>query len=167
MIMPTIIKPNELKFTENKSEVSEFSWHTCVPRLAELTGSKHLIFDIRSLDPGKFSYPYHFHLYSEELFVIFSGSATLRSPEGLQILDQGDIVFFETGETSAHQLYNHTGASCVYLDIRTNIGFDVTEYPDSGKINFYPNFGIYEKQSKVDYFKGEEKVKNIWKDLKK
>ena len=165
--MPTIINPDELQFVESKSILSEFKWHSCIPRLAEYTGSKHLIFDIRSLDPGKYSYPYHFHRYSEELFVILSGSATLRTPEGIQILSQGNIIFFEMGETSAHQLFNHCDVSCVYLDIRTNIGFDVTEYPDSGKINIAPDYGIFEKQSKVDYFRGEEHVKKIWEGLKK
>jgi uncharacterized cupin superfamily protein len=165
--MPTIINPDVLQFAMNKSAPSEFQWHSCVPRLAELTGSKHLIFDIRSLDPGKYSYPYHFHRYSEELFVILSGAVTLRSPEGLQVLHKGNMVFFEMGESSAHQLFNHGDVPCVYLDIRTNIGFDVTEYPDSGKINIAPDYGIFEKQSKVDYFRGEENVKKIWEQLKK
>ena len=165
--MPTIINPNELQYVESKAAMDEFRWRSCIPRLAELTGSKHLIFDIRSLDPGKYSYPYHFHRYSEELFVIFSGSATLRSPEGLLVVNPGNLVFFETGESSAHQLFNHGDVPCVYLDIRTNIGFDVTEYPDSGKINIAPDHGIYEKQSKVDYFKGEKNIGKIWEGLKK
>jgi hypothetical protein len=36
------------------------------------------------LDPGKFSFPYHFHRAAEELFVILSGEAILRFPEGCQ-----------------------------------------------------------------------------------
>ena len=163
--MPTIIKPEEIKFEGNNASLSQFNWHTCVPRLASLSNSKQMIFDVRSLDAGKFSYPYHFHRNSEELFVIFSGSATLRTPNGLQVINKGEIVFFETGESGAHQLYNHTNEPCVYLDIRTFLGFDVTEYPDSGKINFAPNHGVYEKQSKVEYFKGEENIDKIWKSL--
>jgi uncharacterized cupin superfamily protein len=165
--MPTIIKQVELKFEGNKAALPQFNWHTCTPRLAALANSKHLIFDVRSLDAGKYSYPYHFHRNSEEIFVIFSGSATLRAPNGLHIVNKGEIIFFELGETGAHQLYNHTNEPCIYLDIRTSFGLDVTEYPDSGKINFAPNHGVYEKQSKVDYFKGEENVGEIWKTLKK
>jgi uncharacterized cupin superfamily protein len=164
--MPTIINPSELEFVKGKSDLDKFNWHTCVPRLAELVNSKHLIFDVRSLDAGKYSYPYHFHKFSEELFVIFSGSAILRSPNGLQTIKQGDIIFFEIGESGTHQLYNHGDVPCVYLDIRTNVGFDITEYPDSGKINIAPNQGIFEKKAKVDYFKGEENIDKIWDDLK-
>jgi uncharacterized cupin superfamily protein len=164
--MPTIINKDNLQFTEGKSPLNEFNWHTAVPRLSEIVQSEYLIFDIRSLDPGKYSYPYHFHRYAEEMFVIFSGSATLRTPEGLQTVSPGNIIFFEKGETSAHQLFNHSDEPCVYLDIRTTIGFDVTEYPDSDKINIAPNHGIFEKNTKVDYFKGEENVTDIWKELK-
>ncbi len=48
---------------------------------------------------------------------------------------EGDIVFFEIGPEGAHQLYNHTGEPCRYLDIRTEAGLDICEYPDSDKIN--------------------------------
>jgi uncharacterized cupin superfamily protein len=165
--MPTIIKPSELEFVENKAALTHCNWHTCLPRLGTLTNSKHLILDIRSLDPGKYSYPYHYHHFSEELFVVFSGSATLRTQKGLQEIQQGEIVFFETCETGAHQLFNHTNMPCVYLDIRTFKDYDVTEYPDSNKINIAPNFGIFEKKDQVEYSKGEENIDEIWKTLKK
>jgi uncharacterized cupin superfamily protein len=76
-------------------------------------------------------------------------------------------VFFELGETSAHQFFNHSDTPCVYLDIRTNMGFDVTEYPDSGKVNIFPFRLIFEKDKQVNYHKGEEKVETIWEALKK
>ena len=126
--------------------------------------SKYLQFDIRSLDPGKFSFPYHFHGNAEELFVILSGEATLRTPQGFEKIGEGDIVFFEQGPSSAHQVYNHSDSPCVYLDIRTAIGIDICEYPDSEKINILPYLEIYEKASKVDYYKGEENVKEKWPD---
>jgi uncharacterized cupin superfamily protein len=164
--MPTVIRPDQLVFEKGNTPLDMFNWHTAVPRLSEMVKSKHLIFDIRSLDPGKYSYPYHFHRYSEELFIFLSGSATLRSPQGLQEVKQGEVVFFETDESGAHQLYNHNDIACVYVDIRTYLGHDVTEYPDSEKINIAPGFGVYETQSKVSYFKGEERVAEIWKNLR-
>ncbi|CQR55260.1 cupin domain-containing protein [Paenibacillus riograndensis] len=72
-----------------------------------MAGSKHLLFEIRSLDPGKYSYPYHFHRSAEEIFVILSGRAMLRTPAGFQELWEGDTVFFESGPEGAHQLFNH------------------------------------------------------------
>jgi uncharacterized cupin superfamily protein len=131
-----------------------------------LCNSKDLYFNIRKLDSGKYSYPYHFHYNAEELFIILEGSVTLRTTQGLQILSKEDMVFFEMGESSAHQLFNHTPEACIFFDLRTNNGLDVTEYPDSKKIKVGPDFGVFEKGSEVDYFKGEEQVEKIWERLK-
>jgi len=159
--MPKIFNPNSVTFEERKSRIPEFLWHTS-PRLAELSNAKNFQFDIRSLDPGKFSFPYHFHRAAEELFVIFSGEVTLRSPEGFQKLSQGDVAFFEEGADGAHQLYNHNDSPCIYLDLRTTIGIDVCEYPDSEKVNILPNIEVFESSSSVDYYKGEENVVSKW-----
>ncbi len=159
--MPRIFNAKTISFEERESRIPEFSWHTS-PRLAKLSNAKHLQFDLRSLDPGKFSYPYHFHRAAEELFVILSGEATLRSPKGFQKVAEGDIVFFAEGAEEAHQLYNHTDSPCIYLDVRTTIGIDVCEYPDSGKINILPYQEVFESSSFVDYYKGEENVTAKW-----
>ena len=159
--MPKIFNLKNISFEKTKSRIPEFLWHTS-PRLAELSNAKHLQFDIRSLDSGKFSFPYHFHRAAEELFMILSGEATLRTPEGFQKVSEGDIVFFEEGAKGAHQLYNHSDLPCVYLDVRTTPGIDVTEYPDSGKVNILPERQIFESSSSVDYYKGEENVAAKW-----
>ena len=159
--MAKIYNAENTSFKEMKSRIPEFLWHTS-PRLAELSNAKNLQFDIRSLDSGKFSFPYHFHRAAEELFVILSGDATLRSPEGFQRVSQGDIVFFEQGAGGAHQLYNHGDVPCVYLDVYAAVGIDVCEYPDSGKINILPAMDIFETSSSVNYYKGEENVVKKW-----
>jgi uncharacterized cupin superfamily protein len=159
--MAKIFNAKSTTFEQRKSRIPEFLWHTS-PRLAELSNAKHLQFDIRSLDPGKFSFPYHFHRAAEELFMVLSGEATLRSPEGFQKVCEGDIVFFEEGAKGAHQLYNHGDSPCMYLDVRTMMGIDVCEYPDSGKVNILPQMQIFERSSAVDYYKGEENVAAKW-----
>ena len=135
--MAHIFNAKNLSFRLRQSPIPEFSWHTS-PKLAELVKSKRLHFDVRSLDPGKYSYPYHFHRNAEELFVILSGKAILRTPGEFVELTEGDIVFFEMGQEGAHQLYNHTEHPCCFLDIRTAADIDVCVYPDSGKINILP-----------------------------
>ena len=70
--MAQIFNANDLSFTLRQSPIPEFSWYTS-PKLAEIVNSKYLQFDVRSLDPGKYSYPYHFHRNAEEIFVILSG----------------------------------------------------------------------------------------------
>ncbi|WP_187355285.1 cupin domain-containing protein [Paenibacillus tengchongensis] len=162
--MPVIFNEENVSFKVRQSPVPEFSWHT-TEKLSELYGSQHLIFHIRSLDPGKYSYPYHFHRNAEEMFVILSGKALLRTPEGLQEVKAGDTVFFETGPGGAHQLFNHTELPCTYLDLRTNNGLDVAEYPDSGKINILPYEEVYQAEGRVDYYLGETETAEIWRRL--
>jgi uncharacterized cupin superfamily protein len=79
--MPKIFHLNEIPLKKRNSKILEYAWHTSSD-LGNIAKTKYLLFDIRSLDPGMFSYPYHFHRAAKELFVIFSGKATLRSPDG-------------------------------------------------------------------------------------
>lgn len=164
--MPTIIKPDDFEFIPDDYSLEQFDLLTLAPRLSKMVGSKHLVFDLRQLNPGKYSFPYHFHRNAEELIIILSGSMTIRTPDGFEIIGKGQIAFFELGETSAHQFYNHDSAPCIYLDIKTNAGIDICEYPDSGKINISPFNEVFEKHSQVDYNKGEENIEMIWEKLK-
>lgn len=161
--MPTVFNSLQLEFKTREAPISEFSWKTS-PRLAKLVNSEDFQFDIRSLDQGRFSFPYHFHRNAEELFVIISGKAMLRSPDGFTEVNKGDVIFFEKGPSGAHQLFNHGDSPCVYLDLRTTVAVDVCEYPDSNKINILPYQEVYESSAKVDYYKGEENVKTKWPD---
>ena len=159
--MPNIFTENDFSRDAEKSPQSEFLWYAG-PLLSERFGSRHLLFDIRSLDPGMFSFPYHFHRNSEELFVVLSGEATIRFEKEFRKVRKGDMVFFETGPSGAHQVYNHADLPCRYLDIRTNNGTDICEYPDSGKINITPYHEIYDSGSRVDYYKNEDNVTGKW-----
>ena len=159
--MPKIFKLDSLPLEKNSSEITDFSWQSSPP-LAEISKSRKIQFNVRSLFPGKFSFPYHFHRNAEELFVIFEGEATLRSPDGFQKITKGDIVFFEEGPAGSHQLYNHTDSPFVYLDIRTSTEIDVCEYPDSNKINILPYLEVYDAKTTVNYYQGEENVSEKW-----
>lgn len=159
--MPVTFKSTNMELKKNESPIPCFSWKASLP-LEELSHSKYLHFDIKSLFPGKFSYPYHFHRNAEELFVVLEGEATLRSPKGFQQISKGDIIFFEEGPTGTHQIYNNSDNPFVYLDIRTKANVDVCEYPDSGKINILPALDIFKKTSKVSYYAGEDDVRSKW-----
>ncbi len=159
--MPLIHRLSEIELRKNKSPIPDFSWESSLP-LEEISKSKYLHFDIKSLFPGKFSYPYHYHRNAEELFVILQGEATLRTPEGYKTILKGDIIFFEEGASGTHQLYNHSDDQLVYLDLRTRANIDVCEYPDSGKINILPAMEIFKKGKKVPYYAGEECVRDYW-----
>ncbi len=163
--MATIIKGEERDFQSNPNKIDGFRILT--DRTREKLGviPQWLNFDVRQLNPRECNAAYHFHRYAEELFVIQQGAATLRTPEGLEIVRSGDIIFFEAGETGAHQLYNHTDDPCVFLDIRTYIGHDICEYPDSNKLLIVPNGETFVRDDQHDYFEGEEGIREIWNKL--
>ena len=163
--MATIFKSEQRDFQESANKIDPFRIFTDVSRVKKGVNPENLIFDLRQLNPSQYSAPYHFHRYAEELFLILSGSATLRTPDGLEIVNSGDLVFFEKGETGAHQLYNHTQEPCVYLDIRTYLGYDVAEYPDSDKILIAPTFEIFNKKNQAKYFDGETGIKEKWNEI--
>lgn len=77
--MATILKSSERDFQENPNRIDKFRLFTDISRANKDVNPENLNFDIRKLNPGEFSSPYHFHRYAEELFMIISGSATLRS----------------------------------------------------------------------------------------
>jgi len=163
--MATILKSDQREFKENPNKIDNFRLFTDVSRGKNVITPQNLNFDLRQLNPAQYSAPYHFHRFAEELFMIISGSAKLRTPDGLEIVNSGDLIFFEMGETGAHQLYNHTNESCVYLDIRTFVGYDVCEYPDSNKFLLAPSFEIFSKDSKLGYFDGEENITEKWSQI--
>jgi uncharacterized cupin superfamily protein len=164
--MATILKSDQREFKENPGKIDPYRLFSDVSRAKNGIYPVNLNFDLRLLNPGQFSAPYHFHRNAEELFMVVSGSMTLRTPKGLEVVTSGDLVFFEMGETAAHQFYNHGTEPCTYLDVRSFVGTDIAEYPDSGKILLAPSMEIFKKGSKPDYFEGEENILQIWDKLK-
>jgi uncharacterized cupin superfamily protein len=164
--MATILKYEDRNFQEDPNKIDSFRLFSDVTRKKKGLNPKHLNFDLRLLNPGQYSAPYHSHRFAEELFMIISGSMTLRTPDGLKIVSAGDLVFFEIGDTGAHQFFNHNSESCTYLDIRSFIGFDICDYPDSGKILIAPSYEVFNKEDKAGYFDGERDVKEKWDKLR-
>ena len=163
--MAYILHKSDYNFQPNPNKIEPFQLFTDVTRSKDNIKPKYLDFDVRKLNPGEFSAPYHYHRYADELFYIISGSATLRTPEGLTEISEGDILFFEAGEESAHQLGNQTDTPCVYLDLRTSIGYDIVVYPDSDKLITVPEGETFSLKELKPYFDGETNIKGIWQKL--
>lgn len=92
--MATVLKSAGRRFRENENRIDKFRLLTDVSRQGKGLEPENLNFDVRRLDPGQYSAAYHFHHAAEEMFMIISGSGTLRTPEGLEVVDAGDVVFF-------------------------------------------------------------------------
>ena len=153
--MATIIHTAESNFQPNLNKIDGFRLLTDTLRTNKGVNPQYLNFDVRKLMPGEFNAPYHYHRYADELFYIISGTAELRTCDGLSKVSVGDILFFEAGECGAHQLFNCGAEPCVYLDMRSYIGHDVCIYPDSNKLITIPEGEIFQLDNQCDYFEGE------------
>jgi len=74
--MATILKSENRDFQEDSNKIDNFRLFSDVSRMKAGIKPKNLNFDLRQLDPGQFSAPYHFHRFAEELFMIIVGSVT-------------------------------------------------------------------------------------------
>jgi uncharacterized cupin superfamily protein len=153
-----IVKSREAAWTDamNKGAFGQ--------RRKELGSTGKMSASLWELLPGKKSFPFHMHHVTEEALLVISGSAKVRSPEGLTPVSAGDWVMFPPGD-GAHQLINDGGESMVYLALGVSTGVDIVEYPDSGKVASAIQAGperkrfIFKKETQVDYFAGEEDAK--------
>jgi uncharacterized cupin superfamily protein len=97
-------------------------------------GAEMLGGSLYELEPGDRLWPYHLHHANEEWLVVVRGRPTLRSPDGEQQLNEGDVVVFPRGQGGAHQVSNRTGAPIRVLMLSSMQAPDIVEYPDSGKV---------------------------------
>ena len=114
------------------------------------------------LPPGEAAYPYHFHLSDEELILVLAGRPTLRSPEGLRQLEEGEMLRFALGEEGAHQVVNRSDETVTFLAFSSHGRPDIVVYPDSGKVGVgerRPRGGglreFFRRGDAVDYWVGE------------
>jgi uncharacterized cupin superfamily protein len=123
-------------------------------------------FDLRKRHPfdlallripkGKALCPYHSHSAESELYLVVSGTGSIRDKEGTTTVTAGDAFFFGPGE--AHQLSNAGEEDFVYYVIADNPRGDSCYYPDSGKFAVMKE-GTNEvivRGTETDYFDGEE-----------
>ena len=89
---------------------------------------------LAEVEPGNKLWPYHTHHANEEWVIVLRGEPTLRTPEGEQMLKEGDVVAFRRGREGAHQIVNRTDAPVRVLMLSSMIAPDVVEYLDTGKI---------------------------------
>ena len=100
-----------------------------------MLGATRLGYAATKLPPGESFCPLHWHTMEEELFIVWDGTPTLRTPRGEVELRSGDIVAFPTNERGAHKLTNKSDAPCTFLMIANDAGDDdVCIYPDSDKV---------------------------------
>lgn len=117
------------------------------------------------MPPGEAAYSYHFHFHfaDEELLIVTRGRPTLRTPEGLRELDEGEALRFRLGEEGAHQILNRTRETVAFLAVSSHGRPDVVMYPDSNKLGVGERLprgdglrAFFRRDDAVEYFDREQ-----------
>ncbi len=109
--------------------------------------------ELVKVPPGKAACPFHSHSAQWELFVIISGTGTVRADKKRFKVKAGDAFMHPPGE--AHQISNAGRRDLVFYLIADNPPVDSCYYPDSKK---WSGIGPrrYFRPTELDYFDGEE-----------
>ena len=111
-----------------------------------------------TLQPGKANYPYHYHTANEEVFYIISGQGTLKTPEGENIVSEGDAIIMPAHENGAHRLVNTSDKPLIYLEVKTENSPDIVLYPETDKFMVLSSkifAKVFTPDSAVNYLSGE------------
>jgi uncharacterized cupin superfamily protein/glyoxylase-like metal-dependent hydrolase (beta-lactamase superfamily II) len=120
-----------------------------------LLGAQRLGVAAGRLRPGESYCPLHWHTREEELFLVWEGAPTLRTPATTRRLRPGDCVVFVTEPRGAHRLTNDTDAPCTIVMIANTDPGDVCFYPDSNKFVVEATGTLVRAAPQLDYFDGE------------
>ena len=104
--------------------------------LGGLAGSLKTAAYLYEIAPGKASCPYHYE-YVEEWLLVVAGEATVRTPDGEQIVRPGELVRFAAGPDGAHRMSNHGDIPLRMLILSEIRAPAVSVYPDSDKIGLW------------------------------
>ena len=137
-------------------------------RLGAPAGARGIGFNWMELQPGKTSFPCHYHTGIEEGLFILAGSGELRIGTDRVAVRAGDYAAFPAGPDHAHTLKNTGSQPLQYVMLSNTNTTDIIGYPDSNKFAFqalpdpttWPQGMWVQKmikdQPSVDYFEGEE-----------
>src|SRR5437764_10795847 len=102
--------------------------------VGKAAGAKELGMSLYELLPGSTGFNLHAHYGMEELFVVLSGTPTLRTGSGEEQLAPGDVVSMPRGIDGLHTFTNPTDEPARVLAISTMAAPEVVLYPEIGKV---------------------------------
>jgi len=113
--------------------------------------------ELSRMPPGKSNFPFHAHSAQWEMYLIVSGSGSVRDKGGNTDVVAGDAFIF--GPNEPHQITNSGDVELVYYVIADNPIGESGYYPDSGKWKVNKSSAadrVVIKNGETDYFDGEE-----------
>jgi uncharacterized cupin superfamily protein len=142
---------------EHGREREGYRWRA--RQIGPVVGASLLGATVYELPPGQKSFPYHYEYGNEEWLLVVAGHPTLRTPEGEEQLEPGDVVSFPEGPEGAHQVLNGTEEPVRIVFLSTKRTPAVAVYPDSDKLGIWlagsEDSLMVRRESAVDYWDGE------------
>lgn len=145
---------------EHEQDREGYRWRATM--IGPAVGAEMLGATVYELPPGEKSFPYHYEHGAEEWLLVVAGRPTLRTPEGEEQLEPGDVVCFPEGPEGAHQVRNGTDEPVRIVFLSTKGKPAVAVYPDSGKLGIWVapagetnDSLIVRRDAAVDYWDGE------------
>jgi uncharacterized cupin superfamily protein len=110
--------------------------------------------ELSRLLPGRTACPFHSHAAEWEMFIIVSGTATVRAGTATHTLRAGDVILHPPGEP--HQITNASNTEdLLFYLIADNAPVEYCHYPDSQKWVFRTPRKSF-RATDVDYWADEE-----------
>ena len=122
---------------------------------ARLIGARRLGYHFVTLPPGARFCPMHSHVREEEMFLVWDGSPTIRTPRGSFVCRRGDVIAFPVGDIGLHQLLNESDAPCTVFLLGNAEPDEIAYYPDSDKVLVRSRRLMLRAKPSLDYYDGE------------
>jgi uncharacterized cupin superfamily protein/glyoxylase-like metal-dependent hydrolase (beta-lactamase superfamily II) len=148
---------NRINLDELEYQLSEGAGGKYSRRRAEIgfrIGARRLGYQAVRLAPGALFCPLHSHDKEEEMFFVFEGTPTVRTPRGDVRLRPGDFMAFPVGPRGAHHLLNESDADALVLLLGEEDDDEVCYYPNSQKV-LVARRGLIMREDRLDYYDGE------------
>jgi uncharacterized cupin superfamily protein len=134
-------------------------YHAGMVHVTKALGAEALAVKVFELPDGQSLCPYHYE-YEEEWLVVLDGSVRVRTPDGEDTLERGEIASFAVGPAGAHKVSNAGGSTATIMMFSSAREPSVAVYPDSDKIGVWPGnpddkVMLHRKDGGVDYYDGE------------
>ena len=127
--------------------------------VSKAVGSAAMAMYVYDLGPGRSSSPYHYE-YEEEWLLVIDGTVVVRTPDGEETVERGELVCFAAGPAGAHKIMNRSEAPARMMMFSSSRVPAVSVYPDSDKIGVWSgdeaNDLIFKRGTAVPWSEGEE-----------
>jgi uncharacterized cupin superfamily protein len=127
--------------------------------VSQAVGSAAMAMYAYDLSPGRSSCPYHYE-YEEEWLLVIDGTVVVRTPDGEETVERGELVCFPAGPAGAHRIMNRGEASARMMMFSSSRVPAVSVYPDSDKIGVWSGDEaddlIFKRGTAVPWSEGEE-----------